>query len=207
MISHLTQKMEMTSSMTKISHKKQILSIGVDVGTKNGALCVINEDLQILHASKVPTYQTEIKSKRNKSKLNKETMKYEKDYKKRTWVDFKSLGKLLNPYKDNEIIYTVEKVLVKPGEGEPNSFVFGNAMGIFQGLYTLLNPIDYYEPLAVTWKKDLGVSSIKDTSVELCESIYNVKLRDIVSKGKVDDIAEALLLAFYGLKQYYSKEQ
>ena len=186
--------------------KKKLLSVGIDVGTKNGAISIIDENMKILYTAKVPTYQTAIKSKRNKSKLNKETMKYEKDYKKRTWVDFKALGDIFKPYINNNIIYTVEKVLVKPGEGEPNSFVFGNAMGIFQGLYPLLNPMEYYEPLAVTWKKELGVSALKDTSIELCEKIYNIKLKDIVKVGKIDDIAESLLLAFYGLLKHDNNE-
>lgn len=186
---------------------KKIISIGVDVGTTNGAWSIIDMDMNILYTSKVPTYQTEIKSKRNKSKLNKETMKYEKDYRKRTWVDFKELGNILEPYRKCKIIYTVEKVLVKTGEGEPNSFAFGNAMGVFQGLYPYLNPIAYYEPLAVIWKKALGVSAIKETSIELCEKIFNIKLKDLVTKGKVDDIAESLLLAFYGLKEYYDNKE
>lgn len=189
------------------SLKTKIISIGVDVGTTNGALSIIDYDMNILYTAKVPTYQTEIKSKRNKSKLNKETMKYEKDYRKRTWVDFKGLSNILEPYRNNQIIYTVEKVLVKPGEGEPNSFVFGNAMGIFQGLYPYLNPIAYYEPLAVIWKKALGVSAVKDTSVQLCEKLFNVKVKEFVQKGKADDIAESLLLAFYGLKEYYDNKE
>lgn len=189
--------------MMQNSSQTKIISIGVDVGTKNGALSITDDNMNILLCTKVPIFQTEIKSKRNKSKLNKETMKYEKDYKKRTWVDYKELGNLLKPFISNKIIYTVERVLVKPGEGEPNSFVFGNAMGVFQGLYPYLNPIAYYEPLAVNWKAELGVTAIKETSINLCEKIYRVKLKDIISNGKVDDIAESLLLAFYGLKKYF----
>ena len=83
----------------------------------------------------------------------------------------------------------------------------GNSLGIFQGIYALLNPIEYYEPLPTIWKEDLGVSSDKETSIKLAEEIYQVRLRDFLTKGKVDDIAEALLLSFYGLRQYYlSKE-
>ena len=76
-------------------------------------------------------------------------------------------------------------------------------MGIFQGLYSLLEPVEYYEPLPITWKSDLGVTSDKETSVKLAENIYEIKLRDYLKRGKVDDIAEALLLAFYGFRQYF----
>ena len=189
----------MTSSLVK----RKLISVGIDVGTTNGAIGIVDENLKILYLDKVPVYQTENKSKKNKSKLNKVTMKYEKDYRKRNWVDFKEIGEVFKPFLSKKLIYTVEKVLVKPGEGEPSSFAFGNAMGVFQGLYPYLNPIKYIEPLASVWKKELGVTAYKETSVELAEKIYQVKLKDLVPKGKVDDVAEALLLAFYGLKKYY----
>ena len=82
----------------------------------------------------------------------------------------------------------------------------GNSLGIFQGMYALLSPIRYYEPTPITWKSDLGVSSDKSTSIKLAEDLYQVKLKDFLPKGKVDDIAEALLLSFYGLRQYIIKE-
>lgn len=186
--------------------RKRLISIGIDVGSTNGAIGVIDENLKILYADKVPTYQTINKSKRNKSKLNKETMKYEKDYRKRTWVNFKEIGGVLKPFLSQTLLYTVEKVIVKPGEGEPSSFAFGNSMGIFQGLYAFLNPTAYYEPLATVWKKDLGVTSDKETSVRLAEKIYKIDFKSFNKKGKIDDIAEALLLAFYGLKKYYEIE-
>lgn len=189
----------MTSSQNKI------YSIGVDVGSANGAIGIVDESLKIHLLTKVPTMQTIIKSKRNKSKINKETMKYEKDYRKRTWVDFKKLGDLLLPYRGLKIIYTVEKITARPGEGEPSSFTNGNSLGIFQAQYGLLSPIEYYEPLAMTWKKELGVTSDKETSLKLAEDIYQISLRDYLPKGKTDDIAEALLLAFYGLKTYFNK--
>ena len=185
--------------------KNKIISIGIDVGSTNGAISVVDEDGKILILTKTPTYQTLIKSKRNKSKLNKETGKFEADFRKRTWVDFKKLGDLFEKYKNNKIIYTIEHISQRPNEGETTSFMNGNSMGIFQGLYSFLNPIAYYEPTAGEWKKSLGVTSLKETSIKLAEDIYKIKLKDYLPKGKVDDIAEALLLSFYGLKQYFEK--
>ena len=83
----------------------------------------------------------------------------------------------------------------------------GNALGIFQGISVFINPIEYYEPLPGTWKKDLGVTSDKQTSINLAEDLYQIKLKDYLPKGKVDDIAEALLLAFYGLRQHFNKKE
>ena len=91
-------------------------------------------------------------------------------------------------------------------EGEASSFMNGNALGVFQGISTLLHPAEYYEPLPVTWKTDLGVTSEKQTSIALAEDLYQVNLRDYLPKGKLDDIAEALLLSFYGLRQHFNEK-
>lgn len=186
---------------------KKLLSIGIDVGSTNGAVSVVNEEGKVLLLIKAPTYQTEVKSKRNKSKLNKETGKFEADFRKRNWVDFKRLREIMSPFVPNSIIYTIERIQQRPNEGETTSFMNGNSLGVFQGLYTYLNPIAYYEPSAGEWKKELGVSSLKDTSIQTAEEIYNIKLKDYLPKGKVDDIAEALLLSFYGLKKYYENNE
>lgn len=182
---------------------KKLISIGIDVGSTNGAISAISEDGEILLLTKAPIYQTEVKSKRNKSKLNKATGKFEADFRKRNWVDFKVLRELLKPFISSSIIYTIERIQQRPNEGETTSFMNGNSLGIFQGLYSYLNPVAYYEPSAGEWKKELGVTSLKDTSIQLAEEIYNIKLKDYLPKGKVDDIAEALLLSFYGFKRYY----
>ena len=47
---------------------------------------------------------------------------------------------------------------------------------------------------------------LKDTSIALAEEIYKIKLKGLFTKGKVDDIAEALLLSFYGFKKYMKKK-
>ena len=193
--------------IVSLPKNNQLISIGIDVGSTNGALSIVSEEGKILLLTKTPIYQTEVKSKRNKSKLNKTTGKFEADFRKRTWVDFKGLGTLLEPYKNSKIIYTIERIQQRPNEGEVSSFINGNSLGIFQGLYAFLIPVAYYEPSAGEWKKELGVSSLKDTSIQLAEEIYNIKLKDYLPKGKVDDIAEALLLSFYGFKKYYENNE
>ena len=189
----------------KHSLKNKIISLGIDVGSSNGAISIVDEDLKVLLLCKVPVRQTIIKSKRNKSKLNKETMMFEKDYRKRNWVDFIKLGELLKPFIQCKIVYTIEKVASRPNEGEVSSFVNGNSLGVFEGLYAFLNPVEFYEPTPNVWKVDLGVTSDKQTSIKLAEDIYQIKLKDYLPKGKVDDIAEALLLSFYGLRKYLTQ--
>ena len=191
--------------MTSLKAKPKLVSIGIDVGTINGAISVVDEDGRVLVLTKAPYYQTEVKSKRNKSKLNKATGKFEADFKKRSWVDFKKLREIFEPYEKNPKLYTIERIQYRPMEGETISFMNGNALGVFQGLYAYLQPIQYLEPTAGEWKKELKVSSLKDTSIKLAEEIYQVNLKNYVKKGKVDDIAEALLPSFYGFKKYYDK--
>lgn len=184
-----------------------LLSIGVDVGAKNGAISIIDENFKILYLNKAPFFEVDMahtSKNRVKPKLNKETGKYEVTYKKRSWTDYTKFREIFEPYvnKKYKLIYTIERVSVRPDEGELSSFIFGNSLGCFQGLATYLNPINIYEPTPQVWKNVLGVTSDKNTSIELAQEIFGVDLKTYLKKGKVDDIAEALLLAVYGFKQY-----
>lgn len=185
-----------------------LLSIGVDVGTKNGSIAIIDENFKIKLLRKAPYTEIDAShtsANRNKPKLNKETGMYEQSYKKRSWTDYTQFREIFLPYvkKSNQIVYTMERVSVRPGEGEISSFIFGNSLGCFEGLSALLNPVAIFEPTPQIWKKAMGVTSDKSTSIELAEKLFKVNLKDYLPKGKVDDIAEALLLAVYGFKQYY----
>ena len=113
----------------KTKSSKKILSIGIDVGSVNGAISVVSEEGEILLLTKAPVYQTEIKSKRNKSKLNKSTGKFEANFRKRNWVDFKVFRELLKDFIESPIIYTIERIQQRPNEGETSSFINGNSLG------------------------------------------------------------------------------
>lgn len=186
---------------------RMLISIGIDVGTKNGAIAIIDEDFNILHLGKAPYFEKDMAhtaKNRVKPKLNKETGKYEITYKKRSWTDFSAFRELFKPYtaKKYKIVYTVEKVSVRPDEGEISSFIFGNSLGCFEGLSAYLNPIFMVEPTPQTWKNEMGLTSEKSNSIKLAEDLFEVRLKDYVPKGKVDDVSEALLLAVYGFKKY-----
>jgi hypothetical protein len=185
-----------------------LISVGIDVGSKNGAIAVIDEELNILHLDTAPYKLIELAHTANnrlKPRANKETGKLEFAYKSRAWTDYTQLRSIFEPYINNDIIYTIERVSVRPGEGEISSFVFGNSLGCFQGLSAYLNPIKIYEPTPIIWKNEMGVTSEKETSIELAESIFETNLKSYKAKGKIDDIAEALLLAIYGFKMYDSE--
>jgi hypothetical protein len=182
-----------------------LISIGVDVGSKNGAIAVINEEFEILYLSKAPSKLIELAHtahNRLKPKANRTTGKLELAYRSRTWTDYSQFREIFSPYVNDDIVYTVEKVSVRPSEGEMSSFIFGHSYGCFLGLSAYLNPLKVYEPTPVDWKNEMGVTSDKSTSIELAESIFGTNLRKFLPKGKVDDLAEALLLAVYGFKMY-----
>ena len=184
-----------------------MLSIGVDVGSAHGAIAIINTEMEILHLDVAPYYVVLNKSKRLKDKLNKETGIYEKDYAKKKLSDFLTLRELYEPYIKNDLVYTVEKVYVRPKEGEVSSFIFGNSLGIHQGQVSYLNPVAFYNPTPQEWKKVMKVTSDKSTSVEMAQDLFQCDLKDYKKASKwkcekIDDLAEALLLAFYGLMQH-----
>ena len=187
-----------------VAKTKKLLSIGVDPGTKNGAIAIVDDCLNIIYLAKAP-YLSENTSKRIKPKLNKETGMYDMAYKQRTWTDYTALRDIFLPYINNHIIYTVEKVQARTGEYESSSFVFGHSLGVYQGQYSLLNPIAFYTPRPQEWKNDLKLTSDKKESVIQAENLFQCDIKEYLKSGKKDDVAEALLLAFYGLRQYYSE--
>ena len=182
--------------------KKKLLSIGVDPGSSKGAIAIIDSDLNILELLYAPNYIVKSKTKQNKRKLNKETGEYEKDFRTFKWTDFQLIGNILRPYIGHDIVYTIEKVGARTGEGEKSSFIFGNSLGIFQGQFSLLNPIKYYEPTPVQWKNSLGVTADKTISIELAKKIFDMQLKDRKTKKSESDLYEALLLGFFGLNEY-----
>lgn len=187
-----------------------MLSIGVDIGTVNGSIAVIDDQFNIRLLTKAP-YVEKVTSKtannRLKPKIDKETGKLVDCYRTRKWTDYTKFRDMFSPFvgKKSEILYTMERVSVRPMEGEIHSFIFGNSLGCFQGLSAYLNPLRIYEPTPQEWKGSMGLTSNKEESVKLAEKIFEVDLRQYLPKGKLDDIAEALLLAVYGLKQYYDE--
>lgn len=186
--------------------ENKIISIGIDPGSRNGAIAVIDSDLNILKLTKAPFKEEVVKSAKLKRKLNKDTNIYENSYKKRAWTSYEELKDILMPFKDNNIIYSLEKVFVMPNEANTQSFIFGNSFGIFQCLNLYIEPLAYYEPTPIEWKGYMGVTSDKYTSINLANKIFESSLRhnniELKSKGKHSDLAEALLISFFGLSKY-----
>ena len=188
--------------------KRNLISIGIDPGSRHGAVAIIDSDLNILVLQKLPFIEVEVKSRKLKPKLNKESGRFEKNFKKRAWTDFTKLRPIFINYVQNDIVYTIEKVSPRPGEGESTSFIFGNALGCLQGLYTLLDPVEYFEPLPQVWKAHFGLIGMeKKGSIDLVNKIFGEQLKKnkIVLKSVTShsDLAESLLLALYGLIRHF----
>lgn len=96
----------------------------------------------------------------------------------------------------------VEKVHAMPGQGVVSMFNFGHNLGFIEGMlyYALVHTV-LVTPQ--TWKKDMGVTSDKQTSINLCKELFpNVNLKRTKRSRKDNDgMAEALLIAEYGRRQ------
>ena len=85
-----------------------LISIGVDIGARNGAIAIIDENFKILYLDKAPFMEVDLShtsANRTKPKLNKETGKYEISYRKRAWTDYTQLRELFKPYVKHKIVY------------------------------------------------------------------------------------------------------
>ena len=113
---------------------------------------------------------------------------------------FKSiLMPFFDPFSDEkEAKCCLEHVSAMPGNGSVSMFNFGENFGFIQGLLTAYEiPYELVRPQK--WKKEFGISSDKNQSVEVCRRLFpNAILKRSERCTKMDDgFAEALLLAEY----------
>lgn len=92
----------------------------------------------------------------------------------------------------------LEKVSARPGQGVVSMFNFGCNFGFIQGVLKA-NKINYNLVTPQKWKKEMGVTSEKNTSIDAAKKIFpEVDLRATTRcKKDHDGKAEALLLAEY----------
>lgn len=154
--------------------------IGIDPG-KNGAIaviCSINDDITARARS------------------------FEK-------IRYKTILKYL-PEEDNivkkNVFCVLERVSAMPGQGVKSMFSFGENYGYIQGLLEAYE-VPYELVTPQTWKKEFGVTSDKNTSIDVCERLFpSVDLyRTERSRKKDDGLAEAILLAEYARRKFNGK--
>ena len=93
----------------------------------------------------------------------------------------------------------VEKVHAMPGQGVVSMFNFGHNVGFIEGMLHY-GDMAYIMVTPQKWKKEMGVTSDKQTSIDLCKQLFpNVNLKRTQRSRKDNDgMAEAILIAEYG---------
>lgn len=117
-----------------------------------------------------------------------------------------------NPYTDAElkalcrelsvnkapVMCCLEKVSAMPKQGVTSMFNFGKAYGYIKGMLEAFS-IPYQEIPPQRWKKEFGLNSDKEKSIDVCRRLFpDVNLLATPKcKKPHDGMAEALLMAEY----------
>ena len=158
--------------------------IGIDPG-KNGGIAVItlkrncvHEDWWMLYKARVEVFSEE------------------------------ALVKICDKYSTKPPSTTVylENVHAMPKQGVSSTFNFGKNFGFIQGAIKQAG-LDLVLVTPQTWKKEIGCTADKSTSIKVCKELfpYVNLLASARCRKEHDGMAEALLIAEYGRRQYNGK--
>lgn len=103
---------------------------------------------------------------------------------------------------DDDIVY-IEKSAPRPSDGNQSIFSNGKHYGVYLTILNIIGlskRIEIHEVPPITWKSKLGCSKDKDVSMRLCEHVFPYSKKYIYGSkgGKLDGVAEAILIAHYG---------
>lgn len=102
----------------------------------------------------------------------------------------------------DRIFCVLEHVGAMPGQGTVSMFSFGENFGFIQGVLKAMSiPYELVRPQK--WKKEYGITSDKNTSIEVCKRLFpfiNLKRTERCKKDD-DGIAEAILIAEYARRK------
>lgn len=149
--------------------------LGIDPGC-SGALVLVTDQGGYIDHLAMPTIKVGTKSRVNGAAVA-------------AWIH-EWRGDLLHAY--------IEQVGAMPGQGTASMFTFGHAAGVVEGIvqglgiaYTLVTP--------QAWKKSAGlIGSDKDAARSRAIQLYP-ELRALDAKAKGQAIADALLIARFGI--------
>lgn len=101
-----------------------------------------------------------------------------------------------------EVMCCLEKVGARPGQGVVSMFNFGQSVGYIKGVLEAFK-IPYQEITPQKWKKEFGLNSEKEASVEVCRKLFpEVSLLATPRcKKPHDGMSEALLMAEYARRK------
>lgn len=97
----------------------------------------------------------------------------------------------------------IEQVHAMPKQGVTSTFSFGEGFGWLKGVMDALG-ISYQEVPPQKWKREFGLNSDKQTSIQVCKRLFpDADLRPS-EKCRVDNdgMAEALLMAEYARRKF-----
>lgn len=95
----------------------------------------------------------------------------------------------------------IEKVHAMPKQGAVSMFTFGEGFGWLKGVLDAFE-ISYQEIPPQTWKKEFGLNSKKELSIEVAKQLFpEANLVPHGSKKESDGIAESLLMAEYARRK------
>lgn len=147
--------------------------IGVDPGISSGGLAFIYPQSGEIVTCKVPI------------------LKIKKGKKQQTVIDISGLRQLLQKQIILPAIAFIEDVHSMPKQGVSSSFRFGECKGLLLGILVGLGAsVQLFPPQQ--WKKKLGLSQDKQASLLKAKLLFpQLEISD-------DNVAEALLLAYFG---------
>lgn len=95
----------------------------------------------------------------------------------------------------------VEKVHAMPKQGSVSMFNFGLNFGWLKGVLDAFE-ISYQEIPPQTWKKEFGLNSKKEKSIEVCQQLFpDANLVPHNGRKEHDGIAEAILMSEYARRK------
>lgn len=170
--------------------------IGIDIGV-HGGLAVIDSETKEINLHEIPVTVTYSKRKRK----NRKTGIIEIRPVKRSSYDKRGMKNLVKMYRKNSIS-CLESVHSKITDGAVQAFLLGKGAGLWEGLLEA-SEIKCLGVAPQTWKKyyELIGKTKKDSinkALELYPQIHD-KLNSADRENR-DGLAEALLLAHYGMK-------
>jgi len=175
--------------------------IGIDPGCTGAIAHIWGDELVAVYPMPVHTI---IKTKTVVSEITGKKGKRNTVY--ATHVDGDRLGDMLDEMYSHfpNARFFLEKVTAMPKQGVSSTFKFGRSFGAVEGVLGALGlDIDYVAPRM--WKKDLGVTAGKDTSIALAKEVFPYfDFEPETEKpkkhfAKESDRAEAALIAYWGL--------
>lgn len=95
----------------------------------------------------------------------------------------------------------IEKVHAMPRQGSVSMFNFGLNFGWLKGVLDAFE-ISYQEIPPQTWKKEFGLNSKKEKSIEVCQQLFpDANLVPHNGRKEHDGIAEAILMSEYARRK------